>query len=427
MRRLAVLGLLPLAGCTVLGGSRPQIENRFAHLVPGGDVAVPRVAIDVTTSAVEPAPSSIAITALSDRGQAALIRQSAGAVPVAIKPPAKPPAGFALHDHVTRHIVVAIRPLAFLDPGDRVDAVRISLEVVPEQARTWSITSWTAASNGQTVIDVGHLTDTQASKVAASAGFAAALPSPVATIGGEASASRTRDVAVRDTTDFDAAVDGDGRAWLDETAGWRVSLAHTLSMDAVVTTAAPSREPVRLVNVVYPDAKAGPAAAVRLVETTVYGAPVRATAPICGRAHLTYRVRHIVNPAGRATFTEADDEVSFLTGTAEAAFLLAPAPYEATYAVAAGAHELHYQTAHANPAVVAFATLDEAAVFRDWLRRVGPDGIAGVRLGIDVGGELRPLAPGDLERLMPRVADPAAALAAAAADARGCRTPTPDP
>ena len=426
MSRLPILLLLPLGACAVLGGPRPQIENRFARQVPA-DVAVPPVAIAVTTAAVATPPSSVSITQLSDRGQAALITQAKGAVPITLRGPATPPPSFTLLDHVARHIVVAVRPVAFLDPGDRVDAVRISLEVVPAQARTWSITSWTAASNGQTVIDVGHLSDTQASKIGASAGLAAIAPLPAVTLNGEASASRTRDVAIRDTTDFDAAVDADGRAWLDETAGWRVNLAHNLSMDAVVTSAAASRRPNVVVTIVYPDRKPDmPAAPAHLVETTVYGVSDQATAPICGLAHLTYRVRHIVNPAARATFTEADDEVAFLTGTAEATFLLAPAPYEPTYVIVAGKYPLHYRTAHTAPAEMIFATLDEATEFRDWLQRVRSAGaVADVELGFDDGETFKSLVTGDLAGLVPRIAAPGAAKAAAAAAEHGCRPASP--
>ncbi|UAJ10627.1 hypothetical protein [Polymorphobacter megasporae] len=384
MRRLVPLIVVTAGGCAAITGQHVVIENRFKQQQPWGRDEG-SVVIDVFTSDVVDPPTTVPLTALSDHGQAAIIDQTGGKPPVGIKAPDETKAGaVSLEGSIKRRIVVAVRTAAFLSPGDRVDAIHVDLSVDGSDRTTpWRITSWTQASNGQTVIDLGKSTDTSTNKLTASTGLKISPVLPGATIGGEADHTRASEVEIKDTTDFDAAVDNRGHAWLDETAGWRVSLAHNLSMDAVLSASIPSLVPSPLVSAgpltrVDPKHKGATLPAtpddVRLSEMTVYSAFADEERPICGRAELTYRIRRIINAKAATTFSESDDRVQFVTGTARTEFLFAPPSYRPTYVLRSNDIVVAYQMPHAQPVILAFQSLDAAAAFAHWFVHAAPKG-----------------------------------------------------
>ena len=428
MKILPPLAAILVSGCAAFGNPKPVIENRFAALDPEGTAVPGTVRISVSTGDVADPPGGIPIVALSDRAQAALIVATSG------KPPAKvgraapqSPGAIEMRDEVSRHFDIALRPTAFLPPGDRIDAIRVALRVAPAYAARWKITGWTQANNGTKVIEIGKITDTAESKLSASTGLKIAGFLPDATISGESSRNVAREATLRDTSDFDAAVDNDGSAWLDETGGWRDNLAHSLAMDVTVSALAGvvsvPRHHVVTSDLRAEDGSSVPAAKVQLSNVTFYE-PTGSEQPICGVAELTYRVRHIV--AGGATTTEADDRISFRTGTGRTGFLLSPAPYRPLYVLASGGQLLNYVMTGGSPGGLEFATLEDATAFRNWLQAIkGAGTLSNAKIGIAAAsGALRALSAAELARLVPTLSPAAFALRSQRSDTSSCALPT---
>lgn len=410
MRAVAPLGLLLLGGCAALGGQKAAIEDRYQTYAPPTREA-DKVTLSVSTSEVAATPGGVSITALSDRGQAALIEQTKGKPPTTIKPAGGASPAVVLRNSISRHLVIAIQPEGFLPPGDRVDAIKVSLSVYPNRPDRWQVSTWTQASNGQTVIDLGKLTDTSTSKATISTGLNIAKFLPNLTVTGENDQTSAREVEIKDTTDFDAAVDNNGVAWLYETAGWRQSLAHNLSVDVVLSTDRLKlrSSPIASVSDLSIDdakGKSSPAtpAQVKLIPGSLYSPIDFEGEPVCGRATLGYRIRHITNGGGN-TFSESDDAVEFRTGTTEIPFLFSPSPYEPGYVIGIGPHTLAYEIGAGKPVPLVFATLDEATDFRNWLRQAAPAGgkLANGTIGFIVPApkKYRPLSPAEYAQLMP--------------------------
>ncbi len=435
MKRAIPLVLVTTTGCALFQPG-PVVENRFRS-APEEKGEVPTILIAATTAPVEVDPGGIKITQLSDRAQAALVTETKG------KPPIKLKAGdndeapvVSYRDSLERHIIVSVRPKTFLGPGDRIDAIRVELTVRPDQRDDWRITGWTFASNGQKVIDVGKLTDVSAAKLEASSSIKAVDFLPDAKVGGEVSRSQTRELNVKDTTDFDAAVDADGRAWLDETAGWRESLAHNLSMDAIISAPAARLKQSYVVasSKLTRDDPASkgetiPAlpSSVSLTETAIF-THYKEAEPVCGVAKLTYRIRHIVNPKAQGTFTESDDVVRFVTGNAETSFLLAPAPYEPSYSLQTGSLRLSYVPDGGGLTSLVFATREDAIAFRDWVRSVLPQGgkLANATFGIKTAKGYSPgITRDQAKELIAVIANPQRAAEAISATKSRCLPPPP--
>ena len=403
----APLGLFLLGGCAALSGQKPVIESRYSTYAPSTLVA-DKVKLSVSTSEVASTPGGVSLMALSDRGQAALIEQTKGKPPTIIKPASGPTKAVILRNSISRHLVIAIQPESFLPPGDRVDAIKVSLSVFPETSDRWKVSTWTQASNGQTVIDLGKLTDTATSKATISTGLAIAKFLPNLTVTGENDQTSAREVEIKDTTDFDAAVDNNGVASLYETAGWRQSLAHNLSVDVVLTTNTLTLHPSPTVSVSdlsIEDGKGNSSLAkpsqVKFIPGSVYSPIDFEGQQICGKATLTYRIRHITNGGG-ATFTESDDEVEFRIGTTEVPFLFSPSPYEPGYVIGIGAHTLVYSSGAGPQTSLVFASLEEATDFRNWLRQTTPAGgkLSNGMIGFIVTGKFHPLNSGEYGQLM---------------------------
>ena len=406
MKAAAPLGLLLLGGCAALTGQKLVIEDRYKTYT-SSTINTDAVTLSVSSSEVATTPGGVAIAALSDRGQAALIDQTKGKPPTVIKPAAGSSPTVVLRNSISRHLTVTILPVAFLPPGDRVDAIKVSLSVYPFPSDRWKIASWTQASNGQVVIDLGKLTDTSTSKATISSGIDIAKFLPNLTVTGENDETRAREVEIKDTTDFDAAVDNDGVAWLYETAGWRQSLAHNLAVDVVLTTDRLKLRPSPIASVSDLEIDDGtgtksPAAPskVKLIPGSLYSPIDFEGEPVCGKASLSYRIRHITNGAGN-TFSESDDAVDFQTGTAEVPFLISPSPYEPGYVIGIGPHTLAYEIGASAPISLIFATLEDSTDFRNWLRQAAPSGgkLANGTIGFIVANKYRPLSAAEYAQL----------------------------
>lgn len=408
MRLATCSTALLLSGCGALTGGRPVIEQRFASYTYADDTNH-SVGIRVSSSEVEKPASGISLAALGDHAQAAMVEQFKGKPPVLIKGPKDPAPIVTARDTISRHLVVAVQPTTFLAPGDRVDAVQISLKVTPDEPRRWWITSWTRATNGKSLIDLGKLTDTTSSKIGFETGLKVAGFLPDAKLTAENGQATAREVQMRDATEFDAAVDGGGRAWLTETAGWRESSAHNFAVDVVLTTEARNLFPSPTVSFGDLESEVGgrmvPAEAkMVLLRPGVVYAPIEFQRdPVCGVAEITYRIRHVVS--GYSTFSEADDVVEFSTGTDHSTFLISPAPIARYYVLnTVDGRSMSYQMkGAASPSLMMFETLEEATTFRNWLRMRAPSTgeLANAAVGFSRSGTLHPAAPQQYATLTP--------------------------
>jgi hypothetical protein len=416
MRRLALATPLLLTGCAALLPSPPLIEKRFGSY-SAANVTVPAIGIAIATADTDAQSGAISIKELSDRGQAALIEHSKDKVPIQLKGGPKDQGATVFQNTIKRRMIVSILPDRFLDAGDRVDAIRVSLSINPRQPGGWKIAGWTQASNGQTTIDVGKLTGVSSSKVSAETGLKIADVLPDFKISGENSRTRTEEVEIKDTTDLDAAVGADGVASLFETAGWRQSLAHNLTMDVIAVAPTLSSNGVRVVNassLVQEEgaSKGEPALAdkVRLSEVVIYMPLAGQTQAICGKATLTYRIRHVYNTKARATFSESDDAVQFIEGERSAPFLFSPPPLNALYTIWAGNRELEYvfgkktekEIGKSQPAGLRFASVDDATAFNEWLkeRRPASGQLGNAVIGVEDHGKFRKLTDGEMDNLL---------------------------
>ncbi len=413
---------LALAGCAALV-PQPVIENRYAAATfapqPNADTDI---IMSVNTTVPSGGGESIKLTELGERAQAAMVTTNQG------KPPTKITATtvqadtqISMETTLKRRVEIALRPATFMQPGDRVDAVRINFRVATADAQNWKITGWTEARNADKVIEIGKLTDTSSNTLTASTGLNIAKFLVDASVSAEAKRELAREMQIRDVGELNAAVDASGTAWIDETAGWRVNLARSRnSIDVTITAQTGagngglSADTVAVPGKLWSDdpgpPKALPPAQVglRLQQRFVSAA---ATEPVCAIADLTYRLRRISNDAGRSTFTEADDKVQFVTVTRPSVgFKLSPPPYQPLYALKAGNEYLSFKGADGKAIVVIFGSLEHASAFRLWLLQALPNGgaIASGEIGMQHGlGGLRPINATDRQMLAAGIANQA--------------------
>ena len=430
-RALAVLMAATTLGGCQLFQPKPIVENRHKSVLPSSAQVFP-VQIAVSSTAAKSGDGGgVSIKELSDRGQAALITEKKGDPPVTLKDADEGgDSRVEVSGTVKRRIVVAVRPDGFLPPGDRVDALSIGIAVAPAQAGQWKIASWTQASNGSTTIEIGKVSQTSEQKFTAETGLKVTKVLPDATVGFEASRSNTQEATLKDSTSFNAAVDEKGRAWLDEVGGWRENLAHNLEIDVVVSADQEYLDPLPFVSFSKlrdKDEKApGKVAfvdptAVVLSETSSFG-PRAPTQVICGVADLTYRVRHITNPEGAATFSESDDIVALMQGKSSANFLLAPPPLQPAYGLRTGAFVVSYQVKADTPVGLRLRSLKEALALGDWLYAKNPrDGkIANATIGVVVGGKIRALTKQEAGQLLAGLLNEGAVKESRANLLKGC-------
>ena len=430
--------VLALAATTCLGGCalfqpKPVVENRFKSV--SSATSVPGVELLVSTT--EPQSDGgggggVALTSLSDRGQAALIAATGGKPPTKLKDAGKTGGGVdrvQVHGTVRRSVVIAVRPVDFLAPGDRVDAIRVAVQVAPGQKGGWKIDSWTQATNGTTTIDIGKLSNVTTSKLTGETGLKLDHALPDAKIGAEFGRTNTQELDIKDTSELSAAVDGNGQAWLYDVAGWRENLAHNLSIDVVISADAAHLGPSTFVaasDLTKDDGKGKsvPAAAgdVSLTEISVYGSDA-STQSICGHATLHYRVRHITDANAAATFSESDDVVEFKTGESKTDFVLSPPPVEPGYGLFVGKSVVSYDIREGKHAGLRFQTLEEAIEFGDWLNIATPkDGKLGnATIGLlDKNLVLQPMTAAQTRQLLAGVLDVDAVGEARKSALKGC-------
>jgi hypothetical protein len=433
---LCLAATLALGGCALFK-DKPIIEKRYrtaswdAPATAAPDPAAASTAamtLSVSTAPVSEKSASVAITALSDRGQAALIAALNGKPPIALKESGdeagKP--RVVVRGTVQRKVVVALRPTDFLNPGDRVEAVRLTLAVDPSQAGAWKITGWTQATNGVEAIELGKVKQESSQTFSGETGLDLGSSLTGAKISAESTRSNTQEATLKDDGAINAAVENNGEAWLDSNAGWRTNLARNLSMDVVVTAVAGRMEgsPVMSYSALSKTvAGAAPArtppAEVYIYETDEYVSR-DSEAPVCGTARITYRMRRITG--GAETFTESDDDVSFQVRQTSARFMLAPPPYRPLYGIFVGEDALSYER-RGKPVGLSFSSLKEAIAFADWLAEAQPAGgglASGTAVGIAIAHGIQPLTAAQYRTLTAGVLDPDAVARAETALLHGC-------
>ncbi|RYY28732.1 MAG: hypothetical protein EOP62_02435 [Sphingomonadales bacterium] len=430
---VAAISLLA-AGCAL---SEPPevIENRYRTLkdAPEGTGAGVLL-LSVTTSSGSPKKSVVKLTELSDRAQAALVAETKGKPPIELRAAQESVGEVVQASNISRKLEFSIRPEKFLRPGVRIDAVRIEIQVAPEQALDWRISGWSQAANTENTIEVGKLTDTSASKVSASAGLDIVKFLPDASISAETSRTRVREMQIKDVGVLNAAVDETGTAWLDETAGWRKDLARNVSSIDVSVAALPGnlgQTGYHSASKLWGEPQDGLAQPVLPAKVEIRWitqvVPKRRLQPICGIATFLYRERHITD-VNAATFSESDDDVELRLGGGDKQirFLLSPAPYQPLYSLALGSHRLLFTPTGAKPVQLQFASLEQASAFRTWLLRALPKGgaVSNGDIGLQDNVKLsRPLAASDLAALAIVPTFDALVRQSRAADEAGCNTP----
>ena len=389
-QHFVMLTALLLTGCGVIQ-PRPVIEKRFASYESGDGTTQPSkqpLRLSVTSADPDASSKAIKLTDLGDRAQAALITANNGKPPTSIKPKSAGANSVEVRTDQSRVLVVSAVPWKFMEPGDRIDAMHVSLKVDQSKSPDWHIVGWDVAASKDKVIKVGSLTDEASSKVSASTGLGLGPSLPSATVGAEASHSTKSEMDVTDPSTLDAAVDANGTAWILLTGGWRDDLAHNSAMEVQIAFDGGTIEE-RYVSAskLFEDdgvdeGKPIVPAKVKLTETRVI-VPDNLKA-VCGTANITYRVRSIKpgKPGkGRTTFSEADDDVIFSTYKGpDVPFFLAPPSDAAFYIVKVAGQPLKYTMSKDGlPNDLTFSSSEDASQFITWLQT---SSFVGTDLGI---------------------------------------------
>ncbi len=410
-KTLLLVSTIALTACSVIQ-PRPVIEKRFASYVPGTDITHPPLTLSVSSADPEdPAPKAkkeVTLSELSDRGQAALITATNGKPPYAIKGEAggkEETGGIESLTGMSRNLIVAPVSFGFLTPGDRIDAMRISLRVDPHLSGDWRIVGWDAVANKYESHDVATVSDEASSTLSASTGLGLGPLLPEAKIGGEMSRSSKSEYTVVDYSSLDAMVMPDGTAWVLQSASAGRDLAH----NATVQVRLQYFGPVKILTYntfsnLYDEPKAGEAPK-PMTPDKVSLTVVRIEAPsdekaVCGQAKMAYRVRGIHKDKGRSTLTEYDDEAELTVfdenlPTNRAGFFLAPPPQTRFFHIFLGDALLQFKSnQQPQPQDLAFATLDQAISFETWLQTIDFTGtdLRGGQIGFaGASPELQPI------------------------------------
>lgn len=436
MKRYLHLVVVSLSGCSALRPAAPIVVNRFhleKYAEPLGDNPIQ---VSVTSAdADSDSGGGVAITALSDRAQAAMVEQNKGKPPIKLAGKSKAAGSIDLRNGITRRLVVTVRPTGFLPSGDRIEAIRLQMWINDGENSRWKIVSWTQASDTRNTIEVGKLTGVSETKVNASTGLNLGGILPGLTVGAERSRSDTAELTVKDQDRLLAGVEQDGHAWLLARGGEQNDLSQNFSMDVVAITPAIETTGYDVVSAsdLYTSPDEGlsqpqKGSDVQLHKMTVYSPVAGQLEPICGKVHLDYRLRHIDPGKGNATLPESDDDVEFLTKASDAGFLFAPPPFNPTYGIQAGERDLHYMIGK-KPDRLTFASLDEATDFLNWLRvaKITQGRLDHAQIGYYLGQRWHPLAPADITSLLVLPSDGEVMAEVAAKVAKGCPAPASPP
>lgn len=381
----------------------------------GTDLSNPPLRLSVSSTDPEDPPAKpkneVKLNELSDRGQAALIAATGGKPPFSIegKGADKGGGGIKSLTSISRLLVVAPVPAGFLKPGDRVDAMRISLRVDPDQSADWKIVGWDAVANKYESREIASVTDEASSKLTASTGLGLGPLLPEAQVGGELARASKSEYKVFDYSYLDAQVTPDGTAWVLQSAGAGKDLAHNSAVQVRLQYVGPTY----LINYntfskLYEEPKEGEAAK-PLEPAKVSVTAVRVEAPldrkaICGEAKMAYRVRGFDKDKGRSTLTEYDDAAELTIygediAANQARFFMAPPPQTRFFHVFVGDAPIQYKANKSSqPQDLAFASLDEAIAFIAWLQvvefngtdlREGQVGLAGAGPNLQPIGKAR--------------------------------------
>lgn len=386
-KSLLLVTTIALSACSVIQ-PRPVIERRFASYVSGTDVGNPPLTLRVSSADPdEQAPKAkkeVKLSDLSDRGQAALITATSGKPPYSIKAEDANKAGsdgIISLTQMSRTVVFAPVALGFMTPGDRVDAMRISLQVDPNLSGDWKIVGWDFVANKYESHEIASVSDEASSTLTASTGLGLGPLLPEANVGGEISRSSKSDYKVLDYSSLDAMVMPDGTAWVLQSASSGRDLAHNASVQVglqyfgsvkILTYNAFSK--------LYDEPEEGETAK-PLAPDKVSLSVVRVEAPsdenaVCGQVKMAYRVRGIHKDKGRSTVTEYDDTAELTVfdesiPTNRVSFFLAPPPQARFFHIFVGNAPVQFKSNRfSQPQDLAFASLDEAIAFVTWLQAI---------------------------------------------------------
>lgn len=438
-RNLLVIAIVALGLQACMGlGHRSVVENRYKTKADGviADDKDPLSFTVAVATVAPPAAKSAAVpfTSLSDRAQAAYIRELKGrAPPVEIKgDDGARDERVGFQSSMKRRFVVSVRPIAaFLPPGDRLESVGIWLRVDGAHKDFWRITNWSQASNATETIELGTIQRTETSKLTASSGLEATSGSIIETkVGLERSAQNQETAKATDETKLYAGIEG-GVAYLRQRGAARRDLTGNYEIDTTLSVVDDNYDPVttaRASKLMVDDAVSGKprealAGEVDLKRHTLYSARLPRE-PVCGKATLGYRVRSVAK--GAATLSEADDEAVYKVGWAYADFVVSPPTVSPRYGLEIADAFLHF-TVKDKPEALVFGTLQEAEAFSDWLSRNNPvDGqLRNTSIGLidPLKKSVRPLTSIEAKRLMAKLENQEEMALAQAALAKGCPTP----
>ncbi len=394
-----------LSGCSFLSHS-PEIRNRYAQSTTRSLEKAPtdpdqdpdralRFDVRISTAEVPGLNEGLIITELSGEAQAASVSalaanaKDSSALADAIARPDRPRgasrARFESRGQVDRRIVVSILPTGgMLAAGDRLQWAK--LRIVPLGGARFE--SWTLLHTERASIDVGTIKSTRSDSLSASTGVAVGQPFVDAKMGVESVRSREETAAVVDETTVNARLD-DGAAEIVQSAGWRDDLSGNAVFDA--TVALPELEDAhldRLSPLWGPDQPSKPQE-VRWSRQTL-AVPPRAE-KICARLELDFVVRHLNK--GQITFSEADDEVELVRGTAIAASqTLVPPQRLERWGVTRERSLIHLRRrGEKNVVLLNLVSAADALELVDWLRVAGT--AAGRLANVDLVLQDDPLGP----------------------------------
>ncbi|BEV12093.1 hypothetical protein ATDW_25890 [Asticcacaulis sp. DW145] len=389
-----------LSGC-VGWGEKPVVMKRYNAVSNDSPEDYPT--IEVSGVAREQAGKSakkIALVELSDRGQAALIKESKGKPPAFISEDKGAGSLMDVQNAFDRSITISVAPANPLPPGDRISSLQLTVQPVGP----WKFLSWDRAANEEKTITVGTVSVSDTNKVSASTSFISNdLIEPQ--LGVERGQSITQGQTVIDESRIAAHINAAGGAVIYQKAGWMKDLIGNITIDAKIGMAPPAMDLISDTFALFSgmnskseDGKPGAARDVAFSEKVVFR-PKDNENPVCGEIKVTYTVRHILG--GQDTFTEADDTVNFLAVNDVVApkFVLIEPLVQPIYLLTLNGTAMHFQMG-SRIGVIQFQRLDDAMKFRNWLEAsdIKRGQLKNVRLGWALD-TFRPLNRQDLNAL----------------------------
>ncbi|CAO3443319.1 hypothetical protein [Azospirillum argentinense] len=353
-------------------GTAPQITHRYSSVSVKevSDYPDLRIAPSLSSNPLTGAAAGLPITALGERAQAKYIEVLAGL----IKDPDGLAAALAEDDIASRtpeagenlsilrrRLVLGLFPVSGpLPPGDRLSYARVVVE-----ADNAAFISWQRAANDYTETVVGEVSATREAKFSGGMGFNTGPAIVEPKISAEISSSTTESQKISDETSIHAALDPK-RATIVQSAGYRDNLIGNAVLDMIMKPEADERTIIFTAMPLALGPERTPANSVFL-RSQPFSYSGRKD-PLCAKVTVDYEVRHV--SSGASTFTEGDDSVVRVRGTAGPVTLrLAPPTVFRTYGLETGRGDpVNVSVESAKEARLAFQTQTQAERFLAWLR-----------------------------------------------------------